>query len=211
MSVTSAPAEALAACDHPFRAGDGTLDATVEFACVPEVAAVLLAALEYVHVDDSPVPRGRPKGNERDSTSANGAPGADAETGGAPEARAGDHSDPRSDPDPDLDLDPDDASLDLDVVTVTVSDGGCYYVDDVATTGCPRGPDPTAPRASLEVVIELRGAADALVARADRLGWRRDATRATPIVAGGACVAAWIAANVARWCARRDERRRGRS
>ena len=70
------------------------------------------------------------------------------------------------------------------VVTVTVSDGGCYYVDDVATAGCPRGPDPSAPRASLEVVIELRGAADALVARADRLGWRRDATRATPIVAG---------------------------
>ena len=62
-----------------------------------------------------------------------------------------------------------------------------------------RGPDP----------IVARDAADALVARADRLGWRRDATRATPIVAGGACVAAWIAANVARWRARRDERRRG--
>ena len=202
VSVSSAPAEALAACDHPFREGDGTLDATVAFACVPDVAAELLAALEYVHVDDSPVPRGRPRGFERDSS---GGSNATREGTRNPETRAGDvrpgdRSDPRADPDRDLDPDPDDASLDLDVVTVTVSDGGCYYVDDVAATGCPRGPAANATPASLEVVIELRGAADALVARADRLGWRRDATRAIPIIAGGTCVAAWIVANVAGWC-----------
>jgi len=53
VSLSAAPPALLAACQNPFRRGDGVLDSVVEFVATPAVAAQLLAGLEYMHVDDS--------------------------------------------------------------------------------------------------------------------------------------------------------------
>ena len=53
VSVTGAGADVLARAVNPFRIGDGVMDAGVmEFTALPEDAARMLAALEYVHVVD---------------------------------------------------------------------------------------------------------------------------------------------------------------
>lgn len=53
VSVASAGADVLARAVNPFRLGDGVMDAGVmEFTALPEDAARMLAALEYVHVVD---------------------------------------------------------------------------------------------------------------------------------------------------------------
>ena len=53
VSVAGAGADVLARAVNPFRLGDGVMDAGVmEFTALPEDAARMLAALEYVHVVD---------------------------------------------------------------------------------------------------------------------------------------------------------------
>ena len=53
VSVAGAGADVLARAVNPFRSGDGVMDAGVmEFTALPEDAARMLAALEYVHVVD---------------------------------------------------------------------------------------------------------------------------------------------------------------
>lgn len=53
VSVAGAGADVLARTVNPFRLGDGVMDAGVmEFTALPEDAARMLAALEYVHVVD---------------------------------------------------------------------------------------------------------------------------------------------------------------
>lgn len=53
VSLSSAPKVLLAACQNPFRHGDGVLDNLIEFVATPMIAAKLLAYLEYLHIDAS--------------------------------------------------------------------------------------------------------------------------------------------------------------
>ena len=51
LSLTAAGEQALAQVTHPFHAGDGVLDKTIEFVASADVASTLLASLEFVNTD----------------------------------------------------------------------------------------------------------------------------------------------------------------
>lgn len=169
VSLTSAHKEVLAACQNPFRRGDGVLDSVVEFLATPAVAAHLLARLEYVHVQDSyhnydsPAP---PLHYTEDIQHLGSVNGSFATNGTAVT------SSPSKTTDADTDVPPDDIGSStgelgrnrsdgkmgageggaggrgdggggggvIDIVTVTVTDGWCFYYDETLLTGCPRQP-----------------------------------------------------------------------
>ena len=96
---------------------------------------------------------------------------------------------------------------------MTVSDGGCYYVDDVAATGCPRGPAAADPRVARGGDRTSRRGGRAR--RPGQIGSDGAETRRARYRSsrGSTCVAAWIVANAAgrsggeRRCGEESEKR----